>query len=485
MMKLVKAAVALSAICLSAVPGLAGVPAHPSGDAALITFDLDTQQSADRSLIFGANMLYNFDGPQSLASPQLIATTREVGPTLLRYPGGEMANNFDWSTNDVEDRNRYPFEKATDVHVWENSDDFCAFLQKVGAQGLITVNVDGAFARDGGSEASIDAYAKLAADWVRHMNLGGNPACRIRYWEVGNELYWKSSRYPLTAQQYAAALVVFSKAMKAVDPSIQIGAIGPKEPDYRGDADRPVAGPRWWPTVISVAGRAFDFASVHEYIPDRLFSAEGMPSGEESDPIAKQTRDLENQLTGWLGHPIPIGLTEWNVRKAAARRATDHGNQLGIAMADTEFLMQLVQEKTVAFATFFPMRQPGFILQLIRVRDNRPTSFGQIFGMLAHDLEERIMASASSNRTITAVVSTDRSRQAVVAFLLNRSGTSIAAEMRVAGASTVREKTLTPRPGQPNLDEATQTLTPKDGVLFLQLAAYSFTEISLSRSQRY
>ena len=49
----------------------------------------------------------------------------------------------------------------------------------------------------------------------------------VKYWEIGNETYLPGTYYPATAREYAEAFGKYARAMKGVDPSIQIGAVGP------------------------------------------------------------------------------------------------------------------------------------------------------------------------------------------------------------------------------------------------------------------
>ena len=70
----------------------------------------------------------------------------------------------------------------------------------------------------------------------------------IKYWELDNELHrW------FEAEDYAWAVVVYSKAMKAVDPTIKIGMSSygdrPGRPSYHEDIDK----------MLEIAGPYIDF----------------------------------------------------------------------------------------------------------------------------------------------------------------------------------------------------------------------------------
>lgn len=128
---------------------------------------------------------------------------------------------------------------------------------------------------------------------------------RARRWisRVGNEEYFPR-RYGFSAPDYAAEVVAYANAMKAVDPSIRIGAVGPfsategsfidrltpnglqkfeSMTDDELDAKKEALGqgqeglldwlndgvkvtPRaWWDVVAEEAGAKLDFIILHRY----------------------------------------------------------------------------------------------------------------------------------------------------------------------------------------------------------------------------
>lgn len=66
-----------------------------------------------------------------------------------------------------------------------------------------------------------DHSPQSAANLVRKLNK--EQKLNIKYWELGNEI-WLWSDYYIHSEQYAQKVKSFSKKMKAVDPSIKIGA---------------------------------------------------------------------------------------------------------------------------------------------------------------------------------------------------------------------------------------------------------------------
>jgi alpha-L-arabinofuranosidase len=211
-----------------------------------------------------------------------VASMKKLGVRSLRYPGGEKSNEYFWS--------RPPWEKSSPTlalrgpearlfvestnHVTESGDflvtpmDFDEFMdicREVGAEPMVCVNVGSAYVinKPGRLTGSTRAQQiENAVEWVRYANKVKGYG--IRYWEIGNESYWRGSVATLTAAQYTREILELSRAMKAVDPSILIGANGHVDKDYVSTADN-AEGPIWWQHVLENAAPAIDFLVVHPY----------------------------------------------------------------------------------------------------------------------------------------------------------------------------------------------------------------------------
>jgi len=101
-----------------------------------------------------------------------------------------------------------------------------------------------------------------AVEWVRYANRVRGYG--VRYWEIGNESYWRGSVATLTAADYTRDFLELARLMKAVDPTIQIDANGHLEKDYISTADA-ADGPIWWQYLLTHAAPEIDFLAVHPY----------------------------------------------------------------------------------------------------------------------------------------------------------------------------------------------------------------------------
>ncbi len=155
-----------------------------------------------------------------------IKKVKAAGFTVLKYPGGNDADHYIWNS---------PDNSAGEM----NTDEYAALLKTVGAQGFITIN--------------FNESPQLAADWVKYCNVYHH--YDIKYWEVGDEQWGVWARGHTTPEKYAARFVEFSKAMKAVDPSIKIAANVTPSDDPNG----------WTCRVVKAAGAYIDFATFSYY----------------------------------------------------------------------------------------------------------------------------------------------------------------------------------------------------------------------------
>ena len=341
---LVSAAI-VGAICLPACAGVdstnvdegigAGEHALVSADSTAAgsdtpaTVSIDTRATLQTlsSIAVGVNAAA-WDGDLiDRRTPELV---EDAGFQVLRYPGGSTSNNYHWLSNTPDD----PNVGGTDPSA--NFDAFMSVAQRAGARAIITVNYGSGTAAE-------------AADWVRYSNGGcgryNGPvpsypgASRrghdygVRYWEVGNELYgdgtygatWEVNHKAHDPATYAQGVIEYSAAMKAVDPSIRIGAVL-TAPGNWPDGQTNDASPKPWnDTVLAKACGALDFVSVHWYPQgptgesdaDLLISPQqGQATAVSYTPsIPDMVATLKAQLTQYCGaraKAIQIMVTETN-----------------------------------------------------------------------------------------------------------------------------------------------------------------------------
>ncbi len=251
-----------------------------------------------------------------------------MGNQGLRFPGGSLSDDYHWATN------------TTDNNTWQWATSFTAFAdvaRTVGSQVFITVNY--------GSGTPSEA-----ASWVNSSNVTNHYG--FKYWEVGNEVYgsWETdtNTRPHDPYTYAQRFAQYYSQMKAVDPTIRIGAVAvPGEDSYANYTDHPATNPvtgvahnGWTPVMLATLkslGVTPDFLIHHRYPQD--------PGGESDQGLllssgtwASDAADLRMQLNDYLGATTAAGVelacTENNsVSSAPGKQTTSLVN--GLFMADS------------------------------------------------------------------------------------------------------------------------------------------------------
>jgi alpha-L-arabinofuranosidase len=134
------------------------------------------------------------------------------------------------------------------------ADEFAQTASYLGAEMMITADVG-------------KGSAPEAAAWLSYYKSRG---VTPKYWEIGNEVYYPGNLYPigfppldevhLTAMQYAAAFDAYASALRAVDPTVQVGMAGIH--GGAGGLDT------WNQTVFQNVHQKIDFIAIHNsYAP--------------------------------------------------------------------------------------------------------------------------------------------------------------------------------------------------------------------------
>ena len=191
-----------------------------------------------------------------------MAKVKALKPAFIRYPGGNVAQDYHWQWG-IGPRD----ERPSWINLsWNNeiepsdfgTDEFIAFARAAGAEPTITVNVDGR-----------GATVEEAVAWVEYCNgpatskfgalraQNGHPEpYGVKYWEIGNEVWGDWVRGHSDAATYARNLARYVAAMRAIDPSIQVIAVG----------DNDMA---WNRTVLQNLSDRLEFLAIHHYYSRR------------------------------------------------------------------------------------------------------------------------------------------------------------------------------------------------------------------------
>ncbi|HZR16102.1 MAG TPA: alpha-L-arabinofuranosidase [Verrucomicrobiae bacterium] len=275
-----------------------------------------------------------------------IALLRDMGTTIMRFPGGSLSDEYHWASN------------TTLTNTWRWSTSFGNFIDvatNIGSQAFITVNY--------GTGTPAEAAA-----WVQQANVTSHLG--FKYWEIGNENYgtWETdtNSNPHDPYTYGMRAADYYRQMKAADPSIKVGVVATPGEDSasNGYTSHPALNPRtgqthngWVPVMLSTLkaqGVTPDFVVHHRY-PE--YTDPKNPTASDSDSALLQcstawfsdAAELRQEITDYLGAAgtnIELVCTENNNDSGAqGRQSTSLVN--GLYYADS--LAQLARTEFNAF----------------------------------------------------------------------------------------------------------------------------------------
>ncbi|WP_327344080.1 LPXTG cell wall anchor domain-containing protein [Streptomyces europaeiscabiei] len=303
------------AVAVLAASAGVGALAPSAGAAATVGISVDAGTSLGTVPSSGVGLNTGV-GDEHMGTPKVTSLMKAAGVRQLRYPGGSGADDFHWKTHTMG--NGGWIVPNTDF------DSFMATAKKVGAQPILTANYGSGTPQE-------------AADWVKYANV--DKGYGVKYWEIGNEVYgnghygngkgWETDNHAdKSPKEYGKNLVAYSKAMKAVDPTVKIGAVLTTPGSWPDGEKAPGDTADWNNTVLSIAGGSIDFVIVHWY------------------PGGKTTDDL-------LNTPSQIAGVTSTLRSLIAKYAGSNAASVEIAVTETDTVFSPVLTSQAA-ALFAP-----------------------------------------------------------------------------------------------------------------------------------
>lgn len=239
-------------------------------------------------------------------NPVVLPLLKQLDPTWLRWPGGNFAQTYHWRDgigprNDRPPRPNMAWPKGPVESNDFGTDEFIAACRALHAEPVICVNV-------GGNGAT----AQEAAAWVGYCKRRGH---KVKYWELGNEIYGHWEVGHTNAAAYAQTCLDYIQAMKAADKSIKFIAVGHDL--------------HWDRTVLKQIGGQIDYLSQHLYTNHGEF--EKLMA--EPARYEKFLRDLKELIkTECAGRDVRVTLNEWNLMGKGFHHWSKAGALFGAGM---------------------------------------------------------------------------------------------------------------------------------------------------------
>lgn len=242
----------------------------------------------------------------------VLALTRELGATIVRYPGGNFLSGYNWEDG-VGPRDQRP--KRLDL-AWGSTEtnqfgtnEFITWCKAAGVEPMLAVNL-GTRGPDearhfieycnhpGGTH-----YAELRRSHGYERPHG------VRFWCLGNEMDGPWQICQKTPAEYGRVAQETAKVMRWVDPGVQLTACG------SSNRSMPTYG-HWEHDVLERCFEQVDFISLHQYFrndADDIASYFGVI--EDLDSFIREVAAIADAIAAKRRSPkrIMLSLDEWNV----------------------------------------------------------------------------------------------------------------------------------------------------------------------------
>jgi alpha-N-arabinofuranosidase len=190
---------------------------------------------------------------------------RELGVTVIRYPGGNFVSGYDWEDG-VGPADQRPVRRDAAWRSIETNQfglgEFMSFLGKAGAEPMLAVNLG---TRGMAEAVQLLEYANHPGGTARsdlRASHGDKDPYGIRLWCLGNEMDGPWQIGHKTADEYGRLAAATAWAMRLTDPDIQLVACG------SSSHAMPTFG-AWEATVLEHAYDMIDYISMHAYYEEK------------------------------------------------------------------------------------------------------------------------------------------------------------------------------------------------------------------------
>ncbi len=242
----------------------------------------------------------------------VIELVKEMGVSTIRYPGGNFVSGFRWEDS-VGPREQRPTRLDLAWHSTETNQvglhEFASWLQKVDSDLMLAVNL--------GTRGTLEAlelleYSNLPKGTAladERMANGRPDPFGVKIWCLGNEMDGPWQLGHRSADDYGKLAAMTAKAMRQIDPSIELVACG------SSSAHMPTFG-EWERVVLSHTYDDVDYISCHAYYEEKNGDlASFLASAVDMDHFIESVIATADHVKAVRGSSktINISFDEWNV----------------------------------------------------------------------------------------------------------------------------------------------------------------------------
>lgn len=291
--------------------------------------------------LFGAGI---WDTLRDKPVSSVMRLIKEAGITALRFPGGCGVHHYDWKKTIDPFRTDFLF----------GLDEFMLVCERARAEAVITLSYHMGTPQDA---ADMVEYLNMpdngAYTWARkRAEYGRKKPYGVTFFEVGNEVWHGDHRLvsQVTPEEYAARYLEYYAAIKAVDPTVKVGAV--------------ILDRLWAEDLLEIIGSKIDFAVMHLSPGPVGVSQKDMARMQGEDlfymalanavEIESQiVQDIGALLEEKAGKEVPFAVTEYNAN-FQQDNPVPYRHSLGAALVNAEMLRIFMKpENRVIMANYW------------------------------------------------------------------------------------------------------------------------------------
>ncbi|MGW3350965.1 arabinosylfuranosidase ArfA [Nonomuraea rubra] len=242
----------------------------------------------------------------------VLALTRELGVTLVRYPGGNFVSGYRWEDG-IGPREHRPRRRDLAWHSIETNevgiDEFARWAAKADVEIMYAVNLG-----TRGVQEALDVHEYLnhpegtALSELRRANGAAKPY-GITLWCLGNEMDGPWQLGHRSAHEYGLLAAATARALRSAEPGLELVACG------SSSSSMPTFG-TWETTVLEHAYDLVDYVSCHAYYEELdgdlgSFLASAVDMDHFVDSIVATADSVGARLRS--KKKINLSFDEWNV----------------------------------------------------------------------------------------------------------------------------------------------------------------------------
>ena len=342
----------------------------------------------------------NFHGMRS----DVVALLKEIGPRLIRWPGGNFAGEYRWKDGLLPADERAPQQSYREIETHPhsegydfheiNTDDFIALCREVGAEPLLTINLGWNSPEESAqwveycNGAPDTEYGKMRAE------RGHKEPYNVHFWSLGNEMGYGHMEGPNTPERYLEYAQRHADAMLKVTPDLKLFSSGPYPNDnWATKSAAPMADKV---KFISLHGY-YGPSTGHHYTTDEDIQKTYESTVKSANSLRQHAHNMRKCLDK-TGQKLHISFDEWN-QWYAWYRPSSVASGIFTARA-LHFLLNESDSLDMPVSCYFQPVGEGAIL--VGKNDSRLTATGQMFALMKAHQDGRLCRVKANDDLSTA-----------------------------------------------------------------------------------